>query len=403
MSVYESDNKNKHFQITQKCPGTFKIKQILTIDDGTGKTYEYELDKNLTWKEYTINPSFINTPEEPTIRDNVIIEDKTEDPYNVIQEKGIRYDFGQDGTKNDLEKGSTTNIILTKPHEQEVIQYIKYFTGFEIKEVKYSKIIKKTNIAPTVCNTIEENGVCSPKHIFTSCSIDPEDTDPTKLKIDWKLYKDNNAEVYKDEDGVKKIKKGETEDWIIIKELNDNPVFEYIYQEEGRYKLIEYATDIDGDTNSAERIYDVFFEDCSIPDYNDNYFRGKGSIEVEPGKYQIIAMPLENMYWDENTHSFKYDKNIRSTIYNSVVKQLEDRYNRPAKELFKVANCYIGDINKFYNYIPGFTKETSEHNFPLVYIDTDDDVGDNIEKKEIVGFWIKSIVDFAFTIKWEIK
>jgi hypothetical protein len=65
-----------------------------------------------------------------------------------------------------------------------------------------------------------------------------------------------------------------------------------------------------------------------------------------------------------------------------------------------VINTAVGDLGgQMYNYIPGFTKETSTHNFNLVNIDDDNDLSDDITKFEICGFWIKA-KDRNFKIKW---
>jgi len=125
----------------------------------------------------------------------------------------------------------------------------------------------------------------------------------------------------------------------------------------------------------------------------DGNFAGEGTISVEANVWQLIALPLENQVWLDGKMQ-KSDE--QSTIKNCVVDQLEDVYDRPAEELFKVANCAIGDEGgQLRNYIPGFTKDTSVHNFPLVYID---DNGDTTSK-EIVGFWIRSLEEFIITWK----
>jgi len=357
--MFESTNYTDTFRFISKSSGIKEVTEFITIDDGTGKLFTYSISKKIIFLEYSINPDFNIIPKNPTIKENAKISNITKEKYN-----SSLFDFGINGISENKEN----NIILTEPISQKVKLKVNYFTGWENKEKSIIKSVIKTNIAPIVCNEMKENQVFSKKQIFTSCSVDPENF---KLKIDWKLYFYINN------------------NWNLIETLNNSEIFEYIYIKEGKYKIIEFATDISGETNSLIRIFNITFNE-NIELSNIKY---KGEIELKPGKYEMIAIPLENMFWNNITHSFEKDINIKSNIYNCVVLQLEDRYNKPAKELFKLASAK--DIIS-YNYIPGFTKENSKHNFNLV-----SNKNNNI--KEIVTFWIKSISDFTFTIKWEIK
>lgn len=422
---YESLIFTDSFQHIGLCAETNKpIKQILTIDDGTGKLYEYELTKDLTWKEYSISPNFDTEPVEPTILDNTNINPLIDDPFDVVgysykdqdhlnndgdtvdNKSPVDYNFYEDGVQ--IEKGEEESVqqILSVPREQQITQTVRYFTGWEVKEDSITKTVNKTNLPPQVCNTLDASCYTVPTHLFTSCSTDYEDTDPSTLSTTWELYYDANStiQVDTDENGktVKTVIYDEANpDWQLL-ETHTGFTFYWVYSREGRYKINEKTTDTDGDSSEADRFENIVFTECGKEEVlEEGVFKGAGEIEIEANTWQLIAMPLENSYWDVTTHSFKNDENIQSTIYNSVIVQLEDRYQVPAKDLFKVANAYIGDINKFYNYITGFTKETSEHNFPLVFIDTADDVQNSKIKKEIVGFWVKAY-DMPFTIQWEI-
>ena len=81
-----------------------------------------------------------------------------------------------------------------------------------------------------------------------------------------------------------------------------------------------------------------------------------------------------------------------ANIQNYILDQIEDLYNVKASDYISIANTYTGDNQFFYNYIPGVTNPLSTNNFNFVYND-----GYN---EEYVGFWIKSISDIPFTIKW---
>lgn len=400
------------FEHTGLCAEQNKpLTQTLTIDDGTGKLYNYVLTKQLSWKEYTVTPNFIVSPEEPSILESAQITDTSIDNFNVILNNGIMYDFNEDGIIENVEENSTISKILSVPREQDIIQYVSYFTGWETKVTSKTKTILKTNLPPQVCNEILESGICTPKHIFTSCSVDFEDTNPQSLTINWKIFRNINSVITLDETDSENPVKLVTSDgepiWEELGSVDNNPVFTWIYSSEGQFKLTETAIDTDGAESSLDRIYDVTFDVCGTSPGNPSGdgFTGSGIIEVESGKWQIIAFPLERMYWDTTTHRFKKseDQNFVSTIHNCVIAQLEDVYQRPAKELIEVANAMVGDNEEtFWNYIPGFTKESSEHNFPLVYKDIDNDSNNTIiTKKEIVGFWVKSSADFTFNIKWE--
>lgn len=117
-----------------------------------------------------------------------------------------------------------------------------------------------------------------------------------------------------------------------------------------------------------------------------------GEIEIEPNRWQMIALPVKYGYYDETTHEVKSSDTIRATIYNYVVKQLETIYNDSIENLVEVINTFIGDDNYFLNYVPGFTPVNSIHNFNLIYEDG--------AREEIVPFWIKSKTNYNMVIQW---
>jgi len=402
------------------CPGTKPITQKIQIDDGTGKKYTYELTKYLDWVEYDIVPGFSTDPIEPTILDETSIIPSITDTFDVVgysykdwthsNNDGdtldsilpVDWNFYEDGTQLEKGENETVQQILSVPRTQDITQTVRYFTGWEVKDRSITKTIQKTNLPPEVCNTLDASCYTVPTHLYTTCSTDYEDVDPTKLVTDWKLYIDRNSYIETDGEGNKTVIYDENNaDWELLETKNNSTTFYWVYSEEGRYRIFEETTDTDGASSSLDRYENIVFAECDGSETNEpGTFQGSGEIEIEANKWQLVAMPLENNIWDTSSHDF-VSSNEKSTIYNCVVIQLEDRYNTQAKDLFKVANAYFGDIDKFYNYIPGIVSETSEHNFPLVYIDEDDDVQNNKTKKEITGFWIKA-KDMNFTIKWKI-
>lgn len=88
-----------------------------------------------------------------------------------------------------------------------------------------------------------------------------------------------------------------------------------------------------------------------------------GTIELERGKWQLISIPEAGK------------------VKDIFLDRLATQEGVAASELFEVVSAYPGNIDYFLTYIPGFTDDTSVHNFDLVI----DDNG----SKEITGFWVK--------------
>jgi len=118
----------------------------------------------------------------------------------------------------------------------------------------------------------------------------------------------------------------------------------------------------------------------------------EGEIEIEPNRWQMVAIPAQFGYFDVTDSEIKSSSSVIATIYNYVVLQLETIYNDDIENLIEVINAYVGEKNYFFNYIPGFTPESSEHNFQLIYSDD--------HMLEITPFWVKSKVNYNMIIKW---
>lgn len=128
-------------------------------------------------------------------------------------------------------------------------------------------------------------------------------------------------------------------------------------------------------------------------------FTGSGSIEIEPNKWQLCAIPVTSGEWANGGFT---NLNVTSTFHNYVVTQLEEKYGTNIGNLIEVANTKTGDSQFYFNYIPNITTPDSPHNFRLIYEDYDNDAGDGKVKHEITGFWIKSKTDIPLVIDWEI-
>ena len=115
---------------------------------------------------------------------------------------------------------------------------------------------------------------------------------------------------------------------------------------------------------------------------------GSGSIQLEKG-WQQIALPVEYGFWDIGSHSHVHDGITIAKFKNYVLNQIEDLYG----DIIEVANCFTGDAQQFYTFIPGSTPESSFNNFNLVYNDNN--------HMEITGFWIKvSGTSGPYIINW---
>lgn len=115
---------------------------------------------------------------------------------------------------------------------------------------------------------------------------------------------------------------------------------------------------------------------------------GKGFIQLEYG-WQLCAVPVEFGFWDSSTHKHIHDGVTISKFKNYVLDQITDLYG----DIVSISNCFTGDSQQFYTFIPGSTPESSFNNFQLVYNDNN--------HMEISGFWLKIIgKDSPYTISW---
>jgi hypothetical protein len=115
---------------------------------------------------------------------------------------------------------------------------------------------------------------------------------------------------------------------------------------------------------------------------------GIGSIQLENG-WQQIAAPVQFGWWSSTIHSHINDGVTVAKFKNYILDQITDLYG----DIVEIANCFTGDAQQFYTFIPGSTPESSFNNFNLVYND------DN--HMEITGFWIKIVGDSGpYIISW---
>jgi hypothetical protein len=148
-----------------------------------------------------------------------------------------------------------------------------------------------------------------------------------------------------------------------------------------------------------------YYQDYVASDKNDPYYIGEvfvpktglcsgDLLTIEPSRWQMVSIPIRYGWWDSINHLHEHDDITVATIKNYIIDQIEDTYGVPAETMVEVINTYVGDVHKMWNYVCGVTIDSSEHNFPLAYMD-----GTNTE---YCGLWIKSIHSTSFTIRWGI-
>ena len=152
--------------------------------------------------------------------------------------------------------------------------------------------------------------------------------------------------------------------------------------------------------SDISRVYVKYYHTDSIQKSKYPYLQAElkfntkchGEIVIEPNRWQLVSIPVEYGYWDQNSHKLVHNTQTYATIYNYVVLQIEDVYGVPASSMVEVFNTYIGTENFYYNFVPGKTNPSSIHNFKLAYRD-----GLDIE---YTGFWVKSVHDHTFVIRY---
>jgi hypothetical protein len=389
---FENIDRETVFNFTGNCAEVSKpIVENITFDDGFGNEYTTTVTKYVTYQEYTITPDFITNPNNPTIEELTSIIPQILDPYNVVETSGVDYDLSADGNVLSNEELDVVQRTLTTPRTQVLRQDVRYFSGWDIKTASITKSTIKTNIAPQVCYDNTESGVCTPRHLYTgSCTVDAEDI-INDLTFDWELFIDTNSTVV-EVNQVKSIEHGVTQNWVSTRLLEDSLIFDHVFSDEGYYKLVETVEDTDGGVSTLERLFDITYDECG----GDSVISQSGEIQIEPGVWQLLAIPQKTGYWDNVLHKMYKDENTISKFENVVITQIEDTYGVQASTVLEVANAYIGDENLFRNYIPGLTSPLSVHNFELVYIDID---GGNT-REEVTAFWVKSIGATPIILKW---
>ncbi len=118
-----------------------------------------------------------------------------------------------------------------------------------------------------------------------------------------------------------------------------------------------------------------------------------GILEIEPG-WAMLAIPIHYGWWDKVEHRHVHDGVTVATIKNYVVDQIEDVYNVQASIMVEVFNTLVGGQGNYWNFVPDITNESSPHNFLLEYKDQD------VDSYEVTGFFIKSIYQSTFELKW---
>jgi len=121
-----------------------------------------------------------------------------------------------------------------------------------------------------------------------------------------------------------------------------------------------------------------------------------GTIEIEPNRWQLIAIPIETGYWDTTSSSIVDDQVTTARVNNYIIAQIQDKYvggGETIGDYVEIVNTFFGDINAFYTWNSASPPpDSSPNNFPLTYIDG--------TRKEYAGMWVKSVTANPLIIEW---
>ena len=121
-----------------------------------------------------------------------------------------------------------------------------------------------------------------------------------------------------------------------------------------------------------------------------------GEIEIEPNRWQLIAIPIETGYWDSTTSTIIDDNTTVAKVKNYIVAQIEDKYvmgGETIGDYVEIINTYFGDVNAFYTWNAASPPpDASPNNFPLTYVDG--------SRKEYAAMWFKSVTADIMIIEW---
>lgn len=318
------------------------------------------------------------TPANPVILQEVTFHQHHDDVRVHGKLQRVFFDIAADGTLDSAPLTPTEDFahIFTEKVSNIPVKLIgQYWDGWEEQETFVVKDLSMANIPPSSSFTEALSGVCVPLYHWTATSTDPDD-DVGSLSYLWSL------ERYTPNGYISVVEKsGKDMDWT--------------FQEEGLYRIALTTIDINGESSTKYEDVSVEFGSCAT---SGGDAKLSGSIELEPNVWQLVAIPVQFGYFDSSGGVLVHDKSTPATVYNYVIRQIESVYGKPAEQLLSVCNAYIGDDNFFRSYIPGFTAETSPHNFPLVYVD--DDAPDGEVRREVVAFWVRSIHTSPIIITW---
>jgi len=124
-----------------------------------------------------------------------------------------------------------------------------------------------------------------------------------------------------------------------------------------------------------------------------------GTIEIEPQRWQLIAMPVETGYWDSTSSTIVDDSSTIARVNNYIIAQIQDKYvgvGESIGDYVEIVNTYVGDINSFWTWNSASPPpDSSPNNFPLTYIDG--------SRKEYAGMWFKSVTADTLVIEWGVE
>ena len=345
--TYVADTSHIYTGVSPSDPGYNAVTIQVTNTKGliTTDTLKIQLRYNSPIPDITWDP--IN----PSIRDTFILTGNITDVDGTITAISYKFDGNEVTNTTDINYSWQQSLGSLYQPTHNTNTDITWFDGFNSLDIIHQEIINMTNLVPEFDLLVEVVGdPANNQDRFTISNLLDPDGDTTLVEIKWVIeFKTPFDNIYK-----VVIDNGYPAD------IDQDPK-EWIFEIGGDYRITAYAKDSNGGESS--RSVDITFNENA-------QCTGAGSIKLNNNNWQLIAIPT-----DGKTVGDYFIPKVEAAIqaYDST---------KTAADVIEVCSAYPGHINKFLSYIPGFTLNTSEHNFSLV-------IADGVDIKEVTGFWVK--------------
>jgi len=291
------------------------------------------------------------SPEVPNVNDTLTITGNNTDVDGTVVAISYKFDNVEIANNTNLSYQWIQSLGSTYQTSYPVHSNVTWNDGFDNHTIVHLETLIMENLAPTFTLDTEVIGAVDDNHIkFSPLNITDPDGDDASVGVKWKIeFKtpfDNQYKTVMESDYPAQI--------------NQDPK-EYIFTQAGDYRVTATIKDSFGLETSED----------SVVNFNSSTTcTGSGTIRLNNNNWQLIAIPVEN-----------------KTVGNYFIPKVADAIktydvDKDASDVIEVCSAYPGHINKFLSYIPGFTLDSSEHNFNLTMVD-------GVDIKEVTGFWIK--------------